>query len=81
MDIKTGFGSQFISFLENQGYNYILGNERVDNTPSLLNELDKIKPTHVISFIGRTHGKIGEKEFRRIHANTINEEKLFSIRQ
>ena len=63
---KGWIGSQFISLLENQGYNYILGNERVDNTPSLLNELDKIKPTHVMSFIGRTHGKIGEKEYNTI---------------
>ena len=63
---KGWIGGQFISLLENQGYNYILGNERVDNTPSLLNELDKIKPTHVISFIGRTHGKIGEKEYTTI---------------
>lgn len=63
---KGWIGSQFISLLENQGYNYILGNERVDNTHSLLNELDKIKPTHVMSFIGRTHGKIGEKEYNTI---------------
>ena len=63
---KGWIGTQFISLLEKQGYNYILGNERVDNTSSLLNELDKFKPTHVVSFIGRTHGTIGEKEYTTI---------------
>jgi len=63
---KGWIGTQFISLLEKQGYKYILGNERVDNTSSLLNELDKFNPTHVVSFIGRTHGTIGEKEYTTI---------------
>ena len=63
---KGWIGTQFISLLEKQGYNYILGNERVDNTYLLLNELDKFKPTHIVSFIGRTHGTIGEKEYTTI---------------
>ena len=32
----------------------------------MLKELDTIKPTHVISFIGRTHGTIGDKEYTTI---------------
>ena len=63
---KGWIGSQFISLLKNQEYNYIVGNARVDNTSLLLNELDNFKPTHVVSFIGRTHGTIGEKEYTTI---------------
>ena len=45
---------------------YILGNARVDNIKELTDELDTIRPTHVISFIGRTHGIIGDKEYTTI---------------
>jgi len=32
------------------------GTSRVDNVQEITNEIDLIKPTHIISFIGRTHG-------------------------
>lgn len=32
----------------------------------MIKELDSINPTHVITFIGRTHGNIGEKEYTTI---------------
>ena len=59
-------GQQFITLLQESKENYILGKARVDDTPFLLKELDEIKPTHVISFIGRTHGLIGDKEWTTI---------------
>jgi dTDP-glucose 4,6-dehydratase len=45
---------------------YILGEARVDNDNSLKNEINLYQPTHIISFIGRTHGTIGEKVFTTI---------------
>jgi len=45
---------------------YALGEARVDNDTSLKNEINLYQPTHIISFIGRTHGIIGEKVFTTI---------------
>ena len=59
-------GSQFKEILENQNINYTEGNSRVDNEIELLQEIVKINPTHIISFIGRTHGKILDKEYSTI---------------
>ena len=39
---------------------------RVDNVPLLKDEIKSVKPTHVISFIGRTHGMIGETKVNTI---------------
>ena len=39
---------------------------RVDNVPLLKDEIKSVKPTHVISFIGRTHGRIGNKKITTI---------------
>ena len=63
---KGWIGSQFITLLNNKEIAYYIGECRVDDTISVTNEIDKINPTHVISFIGRTHGKIGEKVYSTI---------------
>ena len=63
---KGWIGQQFINILDAKKTNYILGNSRVDNIDTLLQELNEQKPTHVISFIGRTHGTIDTKEFSTI---------------
>uniref|UniRef100_A0A6C0HHR4 NAD(P)-binding domain-containing protein n=1 Tax=viral metagenome TaxID=1070528 RepID=A0A6C0HHR4_9ZZZZ len=64
---KGWIGTQFVSFIKkDNSIDYILGQSRVDDTEVLLKELDTITPTHVISFIGRTHGTIGEKEYTTI---------------
>ena len=68
---KGWIGQQFVSLLTNlktslNDIDYVLGNARVDNVKELEIELDTIKPTHVISFIGRTHGTIGDKEYTTI---------------
>ena len=54
-------GNQVTEYLISQNINYTKGNERVDNTESLENEISLVNPTHIVSFIGRTHGKIGDK--------------------
>jgi dTDP-glucose 4,6-dehydratase len=67
---KGWIGQQFISILrektESQMHDYVLGDARVDNIDDVLKELLIYSPTHVISFIGRTHGTIGEKSFSTI---------------
>jgi dTDP-glucose 4,6-dehydratase len=76
---KGWIGQQFLSILREtieQTYDYeygiqsdleyILGEARVDNDESLKNEIKLYQPTHIISFIGRTHGTIGEKVFTTI---------------
>ena len=64
-------GQQFVDLLEKEQtkiglLTYHLGQERVENVPALQKELDTVQPTHVISFIGRTHGTIGDKKFSTI---------------
>lgn len=63
---KGWIGQQFISILKSNTYEYFEGKSRVDNIQDIENELNNISPTHVISFIGRTHGKIGDKEYTTI---------------
>jgi dTDP-4-dehydrorhamnose reductase len=36
------------------------GKSRVDDYATIKEELERVKPTHIISTIGRTHGKIGD---------------------
>ena len=61
-------GSQLIDILQKQFPHiaYICGSSRIDDKDSLSKELDHIHPTHVISFTGRTHGKIEDKEYTTI---------------
>ena len=42
------------------------GKSRTDNMDTLLDEINSIKPSHVVSFIGRTHGNIGDKKYTTI---------------
>ena len=59
-------GGQFVKLLEKNNIDHVLGVGRVDDTPSLFRELDANLPSHVVSFIGRTHGKIGDKSYPTI---------------
>lgn len=59
-------GSQFVEILKKNNINHVLGTSRVDDTPSLHRELDNVLPTHVVSFIGRTHGIIDGKVYPTI---------------
>lgn len=59
-------GGQFTSILEKQNVSYVSGQARVDENNALEKEIEDVQPTHVVSFIGRTHGKIGEKVFTTI---------------
>ena len=63
---KGWIGSQFLEILKNNSIEFYEGKSRVDNVKELEEEINYTKPTHIISFIGRTHGKVGEKEFKTI---------------
>ena len=59
-------GGQFCEILKSSKIEFLSGVSRVDNYNDVLKEIKNNNPTHVVSFIGRTHGKIGEKIFTTI---------------
>ena len=60
-------GQQFVDILKKRpDINYVLGIARVENYDALFNEIGLVNPSHIISFIGRTHGKIGNKLYSTI---------------
>jgi dTDP-glucose 4,6-dehydratase len=59
-------GGQFIHILQSNNIEYVSGTSRVDNVDDLQSEINTVSPTHVVCFIGRTHGKIGDKVFTTI---------------
>lgn len=50
-------GNMMCSILQNKKIEYIPSKCRANNKEEVELELQEIKPTHVMSFIGRTHGK------------------------
>jgi dTDP-glucose 4,6-dehydratase len=63
---KGWIGNQFTEILKKFGISYVEGISRADCIPDLEKEIMQVKPTNVISFIGRTHGKIGSKQYTTI---------------
>lgn len=63
---KGWIGGQFIQLLEENKINFVNGKARCNDFKSLIKEIDSVKPTHIVSFIGRTHGKIGDKTYPTI---------------
>jgi 3,5-epimerase/4-reductase len=59
-------GKQFIDVLTHMNISYVMGTSRVDNTSAVENEIKSVSPSHVISFIGRTHGDIDGKKYSTI---------------
>lgn len=59
-------GNQFVNILKNKNIEYVCGKVRVNSTQHLINEIESIEPTHIISFIGRTHGKIDDTIYSTI---------------
>ena len=59
-------GQQFIHILSNEGIRFIKAASRANNIEGVSAELDDIQPSHVVSFIGRTHGKINSKVYTTI---------------
>ncbi len=59
-------GQQFIDILIKQNIHFSCGKCRIDNEDELLKEIDELQPSHIVSFIGRTHGKIGDTVYTTI---------------
>lgn len=59
-------GGMVCKYLEKKDIEFVKASCRANNKKSVEEELLKVKPTHVMSFIGRTHGVIGEKEYTTI---------------
>jgi len=58
--------NQVIELLNKLNIFYIVGEQRADNIKELEKEIYETQPTHIMSFIGRTHGKINDKEYTTI---------------
>jgi dTDP-glucose 4,6-dehydratase len=59
-------GGQVTEYLISQNIEYIIGQSRVDNIDNLEKEIDDVKPTHILSLIGRTHGRINDTIYSTI---------------
>ena len=59
-------GQQFIKILEENKIIFYCGRSRVNNKKQMVDEIEHIQPTHVISLIGRTHGKINDTNYSTI---------------
>ena len=59
-------GSMMIHLLTNKKVHYVTTHIRPEQKQEFESFLISEKPTHVMSFIGRTHGKIGDKQYTTI---------------
>ena len=59
-------GNQFIDILNKNNIQYVVGVSRVNSLDDLEKEINYINPTHIASFIGRTHGIINDKVYTTI---------------
>jgi len=65
---KGWIGGLFLEYLKRSHpeIKLVKGRSRIENKTGILAELGVYKPTHIISFTGRTHGKIGENQVNTI---------------
>ena len=63
---KGWIGSMMTKLLEKQQINYITTSIRPEQKESFESFIISEQPTHVMSFIGRTHGSIGNKTYTTI---------------
>lgn len=57
-------GGQVLELLKD--VEVVKGCIRAENITELIKEIETVQPTHVLSFIGRTHGKIGNIQYTTI---------------
>jgi len=53
---KGWIGSQFTKVLESKGFTVVAAASRADNRLAVVEEIDRVKPDHLVCMIGRTHG-------------------------
>lgn len=59
---KGWIGRQFLGELQKHPEAVVVeGTSRVHDVPSVQMEIDRVRPTHIVSMIGRTHGKIANR--------------------
>lgn len=63
---KGWIGSQILKNLVEKNINCVTGKVRVNDKEKLEKEIIDIMPTHIISTVGRTHGKINDKIYTTI---------------
>lgn len=59
-------GNQILNVLKVKNVDFIKGSVRANDKENLENEILNYKPTHIISTIGRTHGKIDDEVYTTI---------------
>ena len=59
-------GNQFIEILTKQSISFNTGKARADDIIEIEKEINEFNATHVVSFIGRTQGSIGDKKYTTI---------------
>ena len=61
-------GGMFLDYLVLNHFSLrlIKGGARIDNSKEVISEIKKYSPTHIISFTGRTHGKINGESINTI---------------
>ena len=59
-------GQQFTPLLDQEQICYQHGAARVDNVEDTIKEIGEVRPSHVVAFIGRTHGKIDKQIYPTI---------------
>lgn len=59
-------GGYVEKFMKENNIEYYFSLHRVDDETNIEKELVQINPTHMLSIIGRTHGKIGDQEYTTI---------------
>jgi len=75
---KGWIGTKFKDLLKELKIEFYGSTNRVErlNIPAIVHEIKKYNPTHIISFIGRIRGFIGDKEYKTIDY-LEQEDKLF----
>lgn len=63
---KGWIGSMMCKLLDSKKINYITTDIRPNNKDDFEKFIIQEKPTHIMSFIGRTHGKIDDKQYTTI---------------
>lgn len=63
---KGWIGKQFIQVLIENGINFFESSKRIEDWKAIEEEINEINPTHVVCFIGRTSGYVGEKFYPTI---------------
>ena len=59
-------GKQFLEILKNNNINYVSAISRANDFYEIEKEIGLTQPSHIVSFIGRTHGVINNKKFTTI---------------